>query len=186
MFLALTRGIVRKSQKTLGNFWADMTRASVYVLLPFSIVLAVVLMGQGVVQSFSSYPEAITLEGAKQTIPLGPAASQIAIKQLGTNGGGFFNANSAHPFENPTPLTNFLEMLAILLLPAAFTFTYGRLVKSQRQGWAIFAVMLVVWLTGLLGSLASEYTTNPIFHQAAIMEGKETRIGGFKSFRTRR
>jgi K+-transporting ATPase ATPase A chain len=181
VFLALTRGISRKAQKspekTIGNFWVDLTRATIYVLLPLSIVLATLLMSQGVVQSFSAYPEVVTLEGAKQIIPLGPAASQIAIKQLGTNGGGFFNANSAHPFENPTPFTNFLEMLALILLPAALTFTYGRMVKSQRQGWVIFSVMLAVWLVSLLGSVASEYSQNPIFHQAAIMEGKETRIG---------
>jgi K+-transporting ATPase ATPase A chain len=181
VFLALTRGISRKAQKspekTIGNFWVDLTRATIYVLLPLSIVLATLLMSQGVVQSFSAYPEVVTLEGAKQIIPLGPAASQIAIKQLGTNGGGFFNANSAHPFENPTPFTNFLEMLALILLPAALTFTYGRMVKSQRQGWVIFSVMLAVWLVSLLGSVASEYSQNPIFHQAAIMDGKETRIG---------
>jgi K+-transporting ATPase ATPase A chain len=177
VFLALTRGIVRKSSQTLGNFWIDMTRTTVYILLPMSIVLAVVLVSQGVVQNFLAYPDAITLEGAKQSIPMGPAASQIAIKQLGTNGGGFFSVNSAHPFENPTPLSNFLEMFAILLIPAALTFTYGRMVKSQRQGWTIFGVMISVWLVTLGVSIASEYMHNPIFNQAAIMEGKETRLG---------
>lgn len=177
VFLALIRGIVRKSGQTLGSFWTDLTRSTVYVLLPLSFVLALVLMGQGVVQTFAPYQEVITLEGATQSIPLGPAASQIAIKQLGTNGGGFFNANSTVPFENPTPLSNFLQMFAILLIPAALTFTYGRMVKSQRQGWVIFAVMLSVWLATLAGSLASEYTLNPIFNQTGIMEGKEVRFG---------
>ncbi len=181
VFLALTRGIVRKSgqksEKTLGNFWADLTRSTVYVLLPLSIVLAVVLISQGVVQTFAPYQDAITLEGMKQTIPLGPAASQIAIKQIGTNGGGFFNANSAVPFENPTPFSNFLQMFAILLIPAALTFTYGRMVRAQKQGWTIFAVMLAVWLCSLGGSIASEYAHNPIFNHTAIMEGKELRFG---------
>ncbi len=177
VFIALTRGIVRKSGKTLGNFWTDMTRATLYVLLPISLILAVLLIGQGVVQNFSSYVDVTTLEGAKQSIPLGPAASQIAIKQIGTNGGGFFNVNSAHPFENPAPFSNFLQMFALLLIPAALTFTYGRLVKSQRQGWTIFAVMLAVWLTTLGGSLVAEYAHNPIFNHSAIMEGKEVRLG---------
>ena len=177
VFLALTRGIVRKNSTTLGNFWVDLTRSTVYVLLPFSLVLAVALVGQGVVQNFSDFKEITTLEGAKQVLPMGPAASQVAIKQLGTNGGGFFSANSAHPFENPTPLSNFLQMLAILLIPAALIFTYGKLVGSQRQGWTIFMVMFAVWFATLLGSLASEYATNPIFNLAAIMEGKETRLG---------
>ncbi|HEY8269639.1 MAG TPA: potassium-transporting ATPase subunit KdpA [Pseudobdellovibrionaceae bacterium] len=177
VFLALTRGITSKSSSNVGNFWADLTRITIYVLLPISLILAVVLVGQGVIQNFSSYTEVTTLEGIKQMIPGGPAASQIAIKQIGTNGGGFFNTNSAHPFENSTPLANFLEMLAILLIPAALTFTFGRMVKSQRQGWTLFAVMFFVWLAGLVGSMASEYTTNPIFHQSGIMEGKEVRLG---------
>lgn len=177
VFLALTRGIARKSGQTLGNFWADLTRSAVYVLLPLSSVLAVLLTSQGVVQSFAPYHEAITLEGMKQSIPLGPAASQIAIKQLGTNGGGFFNANSAVPFENPTPFSNFLQMFAILLIPAALTYTYGRMVRSQRQGWTIFAVMLAVFLFSLGGSIASEYIHNPVFNQVGIMEGKEVRFG---------
>ncbi|MGZ3769619.1 MAG: potassium-transporting ATPase subunit KdpA [Bdellovibrio sp.] len=177
VFLALVRGIIKKSGSTLGNFWADLTRTTVYILLPLSIVFAVILVSQGVVQTFHSYVDVVTMEGAKQSIPLGPAASQIAIKQLGTNGGGFFNANSAVPMENPTPFANFLEMLALLLIPAALTYTYGRMVRSQRQGWTIFAVMLAVWLVSLTFSCYSEYTTNPIFHQAGIMEGKETRFG---------
>lgn len=177
VFLALARGIVRKNSSTLGNFWADLTRGVVYILLPLSIILALALIGQGVVQNFSSYQEVTTLEGAKQIIPGGPAASQIAIKQLGTNGGGFFNANSAHPFENPTPFSNFLQMLAIILIPAALTFTYGKWVGSQAQGWILFTVMLALWLGTLAGSLASEYAVNPVLNQAAIMEGKETRLG---------
>ena len=124
VMLALTRALVGRSANALGNFWADLTRSTLYVLLPLSLVFAVVLVSQGVVQTFSGYAHATTLEGAAQQIPLGPAASQIAIKQLGTNGGGFFGVNSAHPFENPTPLSNFLEVLAILLIPAALTYTY--------------------------------------------------------------
>jgi K+-transporting ATPase ATPase A chain len=177
VFLALARGILRKSGNTIGNFWTDLTRTTVYILLPLSFVLALVLISQGVVQSFGSYAEVVTIEGAKQTIPLGPAASQVAIKQLGTNGGGFFNANSAVPMENPTPLSNFLQMLALLLIPAALTYTYGRMVKSQRQGWTIFAVMFFVWFGGLVLSMYSEYITNPAFQQSGIMEGKETRFG---------
>lgn len=177
VFLALVRGLVRKSAGTIGNFWADLTRTTVYILLPLSFVLALVLVSQGVVQTFSSNTDVVTLEGPKQSIPVGPAASQIAIKQLGTNGGGFFNANSAVPLENPTPLANFLEMLALLLIPAALTYTFGRMVKSQRQGWTIFAVMFLVWFLGLMVSLYSEYTTNPVFQMSGIMEGKETRLG---------
>lgn len=134
VLLALTRGLARRGLTTVGNFWADVVRAVVYVLLPLSVVLAGLLVTQGVVQTLSPYVTATTLEGGAQIIPLGPAASQVAIKQLGTNGGGFFGANSAHPFENPTPLSNFLELLAILLLPAALTSTYGRLVGSRRSG----------------------------------------------------
>jgi potassium-transporting ATPase potassium-binding subunit len=177
VILALTRGLARRSAATLGNFWADLIRATLYVLLPLSIVLALILVGQGVVQTFSPYAQATTLNGGTQIIPLGPAASQIAIKQLGTNGGGFFNANSAHPFENPTPLSNFLEMLSILLIPAALTYTYGRLVGSQKQGWAIFAAMLILFGIGLSVSLAAETSFNPGFGTATVMEGKEVRLG---------
>jgi potassium-transporting ATPase potassium-binding subunit len=177
VFLALTRGIFRRESKTLGNFWADLTRATVYILLPLCIVFTFVLVSQGVVQTFSGYSDATTLEGAKQTIAVGPAASQIAIKQIGTNGGGFFGANSAHPFENPTPFINFLEMLAILLLPAALVFTYGKMIEAPRQAVTLFIVMLLVWLASLVGSIYSEYAHNPIFNQSAIMEGKETRLG---------
>lgn len=175
--LALTRGLVRKSAATLGNFWADMVRSVLYVLLPLSMILAVVLVSQGVVQNFDANVTATTLTGETQVLPQGPAASQIAIKQLGSNGGGFFNTNSAHPYENPTPLTNFLEMLALLLIPAALTNTYGRMVGSARQGWAIFATMLILMLMFLPIMLAAEYATNPVLGVAGPMEGKETRFG---------
>lgn len=177
VFIALARGIIKKSSGEIGNFWVDLTRGTIYILLPLSLILAILLIGQGVVQNFHSYAVVSTLEGVKQTIPLGPAASQIAIKQIGTNGGGFFNANSTVPMENPTPFSNFLEMLALLLIPAALTYTYGRMVKSPRQGWTIFSVMLITWLIGLAVSIYSEYTVNPVFQQAGMMEGKETRFG---------
>lgn len=177
VLLALVRGLSRKSATTLGNFWTDLTRSTLYVLLPLSILFAVVLVGEGVIQNFYSYQTVHTLQGAEQVIPMGPAASQIAIKQLGTNGGGFFNANSAHPFENPTPFTNFLEMLAILLIPGALTYTYGKMVGSLRQGWTIFLVMLVLLVSGLAISLYGEYSANPFLAQSHLMEGKETRFG---------
>ena len=177
VLLALIRGLARKTTDKLGNFWTDLTRSTLYVLLPLSILFAVVLVGQGVVQNFKNYDTIQTLQGTSQVIPMGPAASQIAIKQLGTNGGGFFNANSAHPFENPTPFSNFLEMLAILLIPAALTFTYGKMVGSTRQGWTIFIAMLILLVIGLTISLYAEYSTNPIFGNLHLMEGKETRFG---------
>jgi len=177
VLLALTKGLSRKTTDKLGNFWVDLTRSTLYVLLPLSIVFAVFLVGQGVIQNFDTYQTAHTLQGAQQVIPMGPVASQEAIKQLGTNGGGFFNANSAHPFENPTPLSNLLEMLAILLIPAGLTFTYGKMVGSKRQGWTIFIVMLILLLSGLAISLYGEYSANPILGHSALMEGKETRFG---------
>jgi K+-transporting ATPase ATPase A chain len=177
VLLALIRGLARRSSATLGNFWTDLTRTTVYVLLPLSIILALALVSQGVVQTFSPYIEAHTLEGAKQTLALGPAASQIAIKQLGTNGGGFFNVNSAHPFENPTPFSNWLEMLSILLIPAALVYSYGVMVKSKRQGWVIFAAMFFMWAVSLGVSLWAEYSANPVLGAGALMEGKETRFG---------
>jgi K+-transporting ATPase ATPase A chain len=177
VLLALIRGISRKNTDKLGNFWTDLTRSTLYVLLPLSILLAIVLVGQGVVQNFKTYETVQTLQGAQQVIPMGPAASQIVIKQMGTNGGGFFNANSAHPFENPTPLSNFLEMLAILLIPAALTYTYGKMVGSTRQGWTIFTAMMILFLAGLSISLYAEYSANPIFGHLHLMEGKETRFG---------
>ena len=177
VLLALIRGLSRKTTDKLGNFWTDLTRSTLYVLLPLSILMAVVLTGQGVVQNFNTYETVRTLTGDEQIIPMGPAASQIAIKQLGTNGGGFFNSNSSHPFENPTPFSNFLEMLAILLIPAALTFTYGKMVGSTKQGWSIFTAMLILLLAGLFISLNSEYAANPIFGDLPLMEGKETRFG---------
>ncbi|HNW71214.1 MAG TPA: potassium-transporting ATPase subunit KdpA [Bacteroidales bacterium] len=177
VLLALIRGISRKTTDKIGNFWTDLTRSVLYVLLPLSIILAIVLAGQGVVQNFKSYEDVRTLEGAHQVFPMGPAASQIAIKQLGSNGGGFFNANSAHPFENPTPFSNLLELLAILLIPAALTFTYGKMVGSTRQGWTIFSAMLILLLSGLSISLYSEYSANPVFGHLPLMEGKEIRFG---------
>jgi K+-transporting ATPase, KdpA len=175
VILALTRGLSRKSTNKLGNFWVDLTRTTIYVLLPLAILLSVVLVSEGVVQNFHSYTTVQTLEGAHQLIPQGPAASQIAIKQLGSNGGGFFNANSAHPFENPTPFTNLLEMLSILLLAAALPFTYGRMVGNIRQGRIIFYVMLFMMLLGLGASLYSEYSAHTAI--GSLMEGKETRFG---------
>jgi potassium-transporting ATPase potassium-binding subunit len=177
VLLALTRGLARRSAATLGNFWADLVRSTLYVLLPLSLIFALVLVSQGVVQTFSPYANAISVEGGAHQIPLGPAAAQIAIKQLGTNGGGFFGLNSAHPFENPTPLTNFLEMLAILLIPAALTYAYGIMVGSRRQGWAIFAAMMILFLGGLAGALFAEYSNNTVLPNTAHVEGKETRFG---------
>lgn len=175
--IALTRGLTRKSAATIGNFWADLVRGIVYLFLPLCILLTFLLVGQGVVQNFNEYATAVTLSGESQLIPQGPAASQIAIKQLGTNGGGFFNTNSAHPYENPTPLTNFLQMLAILLIPAALTYTYGMMVGDQKQGWVLFAAMLVLFLVGLSIMLVSEYGFNPTYGVAGVMEGKEVRQG---------
>ncbi|MDD4645784.1 MAG: potassium-transporting ATPase subunit KdpA [Bacteroidales bacterium] len=177
VLIALTRGISRKCTDKLGNFWTDLTRSTLYILLPLSIILAVLLVGQGVVQNFKPYETVQTLQGTRQVIPMGPAASQIAIKQLGSNGGGFFNANSAHPFENPTPFSNFLEMLAILLIPASLTFTYGKMVGSTRQGWIIFSAMMVLLLAGTAISLHAEYSANPLYGNNPLMEGKETRFG---------
>ena len=177
VLLALIRGLSRKTTDKLGNFWTDLTRSTIYVLLPLSILFSVFLVGEGVVQNFKTYDTAQTIQGTKQIIPMGPAASQIAIKQIGTNGGGYFNANSAHPYENPTPLTNFLEMLFILLIPAALTYTYGKMVGSVKQGWTIFSAMLVMLLIGLCVSLYAEYSPNTIFGHLHLMEGKETRFG---------
>ncbi|MCU0424016.1 MAG: potassium-transporting ATPase subunit KdpA [Candidatus Kapabacteria bacterium] len=177
VIVAMARGIARRQASSLGNFWVDLTRATLYILLPLSLLLAIVLISQGVVQSFDSYVQATTLEGRSQMIPLGPAASQIAIKQLGTNGGGFFGVNSAHPFENPTPFSNFLQVFAILLIPAALTVTYGKLIGSAKQGWTIFAAMLTVLVVVLGVSLWSETQYNPVMQTAQQMEGKEQRFG---------
>lgn len=177
VMIALTRGIARKQASGVGNFWVDLTRTTLYILLPLSLLLAVVLISQGVVQSFGTYMQTTTLEGRSQVIPLGPAASQIAIKQLGTNGGGFFGVNSAHPFENPTPFSNFFQVFAILLLPAALTYTYGKMVGSVRQGWTIFAAMLAVLLVVLAVSLWAETSYNTVLQTSVQMEGKEQRFG---------
>jgi potassium-transporting ATPase potassium-binding subunit len=175
--IALTRGLTRRTAQTLGNFWVDLVHSTLYVLLPLSLILALALVSQGAVQNFNAPIMATTLIGDNQILPRGPAASQIAIKQLGTNGGGFFNVNSAHPLENPTPLSNFLQTLAILLIPAALTNTYGRLIGSQRQGWVIFAAMLILLTAGLTLMLISEYGANPVFGVTGAMEGKEVRVG---------
>ncbi|HVN94878.1 MAG TPA: potassium-transporting ATPase subunit KdpA [Syntrophorhabdaceae bacterium] len=182
VLLPLVRAFTYKLKETIGNFWVDMTRVVLYVLLPLSIIFAFLLVSQGVVQSFHPYVKAETLKGAEQVIAVGPAASQIAIKQLGSNGGGFFNANSAHPFENPTPISNALELFAILLIPAALPFTFGRMVNNRQQGLAIFVAMMVLFLVGLCGVLAAEWSTNPLLLKAGIkdginMEGKEVRFG---------
>jgi K+-transporting ATPase ATPase A chain len=218
VLIALIRGFVRHQSAQIGNFWVDLTRSTLYVLLPLSALLAVILAAQGVVQSFAPYQKASLVEpvviqvpavngdgspqldaiGApvmkdetitEQTLPLGPAASQVAIKQLGTNGGGFFNVNSAHPFENPTPLTNFLEVLAILLIPAALCYTFGSMVDDKRQGWALLAAMLVIFVPLMVGAFAAEQSGNPRFEALGVdqtasdtqpggnMEGKETRFG---------
>ncbi len=176
VLLAFIRGLHRTSVSTLGNFWKDLTRTVVYLLLPCCFVLALFLVGQGVIQNFHSYVEVLTPDG-HQVIPMGPAASQIAIKQLGTNGGGFFNANSAHPFENPTPLANFLETLAIICIPAATIVMYGRLLNAKRQGWVIAAVMFALWGGSLSIALLSESMVNPVLSVNPVLEGKETRFG---------
>jgi K+-transporting ATPase ATPase A chain len=179
--IALIRAFARASGKTVGNFWVDLTRCTLYLLLPLSIVAALFLVWQGVPQSIGPYVDATTLEGATQTISQGPAASQIAIKQLGTNGGGFWNANSSVPYENPTPLSNFVEVLYILLISAALTHTFGRMVKDERQGWALYAAMSIVFLVGVLVTYWAEGAGNPNFAALGLdpsnMEGKEVRFG---------
>jgi K+-transporting ATPase ATPase A chain len=187
--IAVIRGFVRRSSRTIGNFWVDMTRATLWVLLPLSVLGALVLVWQGVPQNFAPYTQAKTVEGAHQVIAQGPVASQEAIKELGTNGGGFFNANSSHPYENPTPLTNLLEMLAIFAIAAGLTHTFGQMAGDRRQGWALFAAMALLYLVGAAVAIRSEQHGNPQFaalglHQAASpthsggnMEGKEVRFG---------
>jgi K+-transporting ATPase ATPase A chain len=218
VLIALIRGFSRRQTAEIGNFWVDFTRSTLYVLLPLSLVLAIILVSQGVVQSFAPYRtvtliEPISIESpvkneagepvldaagaplmqtelvTAQTIPLGPAASQIAIKQLGTNGGGFFNVNSAHPLENPTPLTNFLEVLAILLISSGLCYTFGRMVGDTRQGWAVLIAMLAIFLPLTIGAIAAEQSGNPLLTPLGVdqlasdmqpggnMEGKETRFG---------
>src|SRR6202045_3791197 len=179
--VALIRGFSRSSARTIGNFWVDVTRCTLYVLLPICIVGTVVLVWQGVPQNLSAYTEATTLEGAKQVIAQGPVASQMMIKHLGTNGGGFFNANAAHPFENPTALTNFIHMLAIFVLGAALTNVFGRMVGNQRQGWAILAVMGVLFIAGVFFCYWAEAHGNDAMNALGLtggnMEGKEVRFG---------
>ncbi|HEY5675269.1 MAG TPA: potassium-transporting ATPase subunit KdpA [Myxococcales bacterium] len=181
--LALARGFTRRQATTLGNFWADLIRSTLYVLLPASALVALFFVSQGVIQNFSGYREITTLEGVKQTLAMGPVASQEAIKMLGTNGGGFFNANSAHPFENPTPLTNFVQMLLIFAIPAALTHTYGRMAGSARQGWALFGAMGALFLAGAVACSLAEARPNPavaglaVDQRAGNMEGKEVRFG---------
>ncbi len=181
--LALVRGFARRSAKTVGNFWVDLTRATLYVLLPISIIATLFLIWQGMPQNLLAYTDATTLEGARQTIAQGPVASQVAIKMLGTNGGGFFNANAAHPFENPTALSNFLQILLIFLIPAGLTNTFGRMVKSELQGWALYSAMSVLFLLGVANCYWAESQGNPQFPAMGInqpignMEGKETRFG---------
>jgi K+-transporting ATPase ATPase A chain len=177
VLIALIRGLTGTLTQTLGNFWVDLTRTIVYLLLPLSIVLALFLVGQGVIQNLNSYVEVTTIEGAQQVIPMGLVASQVAIKQLGTNGGGFFNANSAHPFENPTPLSNFLEVFAILLIPASATYMYGKMIGSTKRGWIIFSVMFALWMGGLSVALISEYSSNRTLGVTPVLEGIETRFG---------
>jgi potassium-transporting ATPase potassium-binding subunit len=215
---ALIRGFARRSAQGIGNFWVDLTRGTLYILLPLSLALAVIFMGQGVIQNFDTYKDVNTLESLTysqpkldagglplkdekgnavtetltthtQSLAMGPVASQEAIKMLGTNGGGFFNANSAHPFENPTPLTNFLQMISMLLIPAALCFTFGRMVGDSRQGWAVFAGMTVIFVVMAAIAMWAEQQGNPLFTPLGVdqtqtalqaggnMEGKETRIG---------
>jgi K+-transporting ATPase ATPase A chain len=216
--IAVVRGFARKTTKGIGNFWVDLTRTTLYILMPLSFLLAMLLVSQGVIQNFKSYvdvpvvqtstyaqpvtdaagnpvkdasgnPETKPAQLTTQTLPMGPAASQVAIKMLGTNGGGFFNANSAHPYENPTPFSNFLEMLVIFLIPGGICITFGEMVGDRRQGWAILATMLVIFIPLAIGVTAAEQTGNPILHSLSIdqhasalqsggnMEGKETRFG---------
>jgi K+-transporting ATPase ATPase A chain len=198
VLVALVRGFTRKTAAGIGNFWIDLTRGTLYVLLPLSLVLALLLISQGVVQTFAGSAIASLLEPLRaadgntlteQVIALGPAASQIAIKQLGTNGGGFFNVNSAHPLENPTPLSNFVEVVSILLIPVALCFSFGALVKDRRQGFAILATMLVLFVPLMVGAVAAEQVGNPVLTELGVdasaselagggnMEGKEARFG---------
>ncbi|WIG55935.1 MAG: potassium-transporting ATPase A chain [Rhodanobacteraceae bacterium] len=210
VLVAVVRGFARHSAQSLGNFWVDLTRATLYVLLPLSLVIGLLLASQGVIQNFRPYVDVPVVQASSytattkdatghdvsktvplttQTLPMGPAASQVAIKMLGTNGGGFFNANSAHPYENPTPFSNFIEMLAIFLIPGGLCITFGQMVGDRRQGWAILATMLVIFVPLALGCIAAEQAGNPALHGLAVdahasalqaggnMEGKETRFG---------
>jgi K+-transporting ATPase ATPase A chain len=187
--IAVIRGFARQQANSIGNFWVDLTRATLYLFLPLSVAGALFLCSQGVIQNLSGYTQATTLEGKAQVIAQGPVASQEAIKMVGTNGGGFFNANSAHPFENPTPLTNLIEMLMIFAIPAGLTFTFGRMVGDQRQGWAIFTAMAILFLIGVFVIYGAEQAGNPNLAKLGVqsaptdaqtggnMEGKEVRFG---------
>lgn len=179
--IALIRGFARASGKSIGNFWVDMTRATLYILLPICIVLTIAYVYLGVPQTLGAYVTATTIEGAQQTIALGPVASQLAIKMLGTNGGGFFNVNSAHPFENPDAISNLIQMVSIFAIGAAFTNVFGRMVGNQRQGWAIFATMGALFLAGVAVTYWAEAAGNPLVHAMGLeggnMEGKEVRFG---------
>ncbi len=189
VLVALIRGLARNSAQTIGNFWVDMTRSTLYLLLPLAVVLALVLASQGVLQNLSAYKVVTTLEHATQTLPMGPIASQEAIKELGTNGGGFLNANSAHPFENPNALTNFLEMFALFVIPAALTYTFGRMIGDTRQGWAVLAAMGILFVMLLSVATYNEQLGNPRLASLGVdqaaslvqpggnMEGKESRFG---------
>lgn len=198
VLVALIRGFIQKKAETIGNFWVDLVRSTLYILLPLSMILAIFLVSQGVVQTFKPYEKVTLLQpvmdsnGAsvqEQVLALGPAASQIAIKQLGTNGGGFFNVNSSHPFENPTPVSNFLEVIAIILIPAALCYTFGYMVRDKRQGWALLAVMLIIFFPCLWSCISFEQQGNPLlsslgvdqkasaFQPGGNMEGKEARFG---------
>ena len=186
---AVVRGFVRSSVQTLGNFWSDLVRVTLYVLLPISVVVTIVFVASGMIQNLAPYVTATTLEGAKQVIAMGPVASQEAIKILGTNGGGFFNANSAHPFENPTALTSFLQVILIFSIGSGLTYMFGRMVKDQKQGWAIWGAMTFLFLAGLVTCYVAEQSGNPIMGKLGIertatamqpggnMEGKEVRFG---------
>jgi K+-transporting ATPase ATPase A chain len=187
--VALARGIARRSGGRIGNFWTDLVRGTLYVFLPGSVVLALLFIQQGVIQNFHPYVTATTLEGAKQVLAMGPVASQEAIKQLGTNGGGFFNANAAHPFENPTPWTNFLSTVAIFIVPAGLTYTFGRMAKNQRHGWALWTAMFALFVAGVATTYRAEARGDPIHAARGVnlvagagnpggnMEGKEVRFG---------
>ncbi|HYU24291.1 MAG TPA: potassium-transporting ATPase subunit KdpA, partial [Thermoanaerobaculia bacterium] len=181
--IALIRGIARAGAKTIGNFWVDLTRCTLSILLPLCVVAATILMSQGVIQNFHKTVEATTIEGKAQKIPQGPVASQEAIKELGTNGGGFFNASSAHPYENPTPFSNLIELFLIFAIPAAFCTTLGAMTGKPRHGWAVFAAMSVLFLVGALVTTWAEQRGNPIHHRLGVaiadgnMEGKEVRFG---------
>jgi K+-transporting ATPase ATPase A chain len=187
--VALARGIARRSGGRIGNFWVDLVRGILYLFLPLSFILALLYVQQGAIQNFAHYVTVTTVEGVKQVLAMGPVASQSAIKQLGTNGGGFFNANAAHPFENPTPWTNFLSMFAIFIIPAGLTYTFGRMVKNQRHGWALWAAMFVLFAGGVTTAYWAEASGNPIHAARGVdivasavnpggnMEGKEVRFG---------